>query len=143
LKIIIDTNVLISAALKGRKPREAILKILANPKLEWVVSPAILDEYRGVLSRPKLKLSESEKEEWLDILDLATIVIEANLEIDFPRDRKDAKFLACAVAVNADYLLTGDRDFEDVKELGKTQIVSVSRFLDLMQVDGEDEVKLG
>jgi putative PIN family toxin of toxin-antitoxin system len=141
LKIIIDTNVLISAALKGRKPREAILKILANPKFEWVVSPAILDEYRGVLSRPKLKLSESEKEEWFEILDLATIVIEANLEIDFPRDRKDAKFLACAVAVNADYLLTGDRDFEDVKELGKTQIVSVSRFLDLMKVDGEDEVK--
>jgi len=58
LKIIIDTNVLISAALKGRKPREAILKILANPEFEWVVSPAILDEYRGVLSRPKLKLSE-------------------------------------------------------------------------------------
>jgi len=139
LKIIIDTNVLISAALKGRKPREAILKILANPKFEWVVSPAILDEYRGVLSRPKLKLSESEKEEWFEILDLATIVIEANLEIDFPRDRKDAKFLACAVAVDADYLLTGDRDFEDVKELGKTQIVSVSLFLELIQVDGDNE----
>lgn len=139
LKIIIDTNVLISAALKGRKPMAAIFEILARPQCEWIVSQAILDEYRGVLSRPKLKLSQSQQEEWFLFLDLATIVIDVNLEIDFPRDRKDAKFLACAVVANADYLLTGDRDFEDVERLGKTQIVSVSQFLELIEVDGEDE----
>jgi uncharacterized protein len=52
------------------------------------------------------------------------------VEVDFPRDRKDAKFLACALAGNADFLITGDRDFSEVETLGNTKIVSVSGFLD-------------
>jgi predicted nucleic acid-binding protein len=52
------------------------------------------------------------------------------IEVDFPKDRKDAKFIACALAGNADFLITGDRDFTEVETLGNTQIVSVSGFLD-------------
>ena len=50
--------------------------------------------------------------------------------MDFPRDRKDAKFLACALADKADFLITGDRDFTEVETLGNTEIVSVSCFVD-------------
>jgi uncharacterized protein len=52
------------------------------------------------------------------------------VEVDFPRDRKDGKFLACALTGNADFLIAGDRDFTDVETLGNTKIVSVSGFLD-------------
>ncbi|MEG4419553.1 putative toxin-antitoxin system toxin component, PIN family [Microcoleus sp. LAD1_D5] len=58
--------------------------------------------------------------------------------IDFPRDRKDAKFLACALAGNANFLITGDRDFTEVETLGNTKIVSVSGFLDQILEEGED-----
>ena len=40
-----------------------------------------------------------------------TITFEADLEIDFPRDQKDAKFLELALATKADYLITGDNRF--------------------------------
>jgi predicted nucleic acid-binding protein len=48
--------------------------------------------------------------------------------VDFPRDRKDAKFIACAQTVNADFLITGDRDFTEAQNLGRTRIISVSLF---------------
>jgi predicted nucleic acid-binding protein len=52
--------------------------------------------------------------------------------VDFSRDLKDAKFLACAIAAEADFLITGDRNFTEIKNLGKTIIVSVSKFQKLI-----------
>ena len=51
---------------------------------------------------------------------------------DFPRDQKDAKFLACAQAAEADYFITGDRDFTEAKKLVTTTILSVSLFKQLV-----------
>lgn len=48
--------------------------------------------------------------------------------IPFPRDVKDAMFLACAVASDADYFITGDRDFTEARKLVNTRIVSVNQF---------------
>jgi predicted nucleic acid-binding protein len=50
------------------------------------------------------------------------------LAIDFARDRKDERFLACAVAAGADFLITGDADFNEAQNLVNTTIVSVSIF---------------
>ena len=95
---------------------------------DWLVSLEILSEYREVLSRPKFKLSEVIVKEWFDIFETATQLVKVDLSIDFPRDRKDAKFLACAMVSKADFLVTGDRDFEEVKDLGYTRIIMVSQF---------------
>jgi predicted nucleic acid-binding protein len=55
------------------------------------------------------------------------------LSIDFPRDTKDAKFLACALAAEADFLVTGDRDFTEAQKLIKTTIISVYSFKELLE----------
>jgi len=128
MRIVIDTNVLVSAAVTGRNPEAVILFIVESPDCEWVVSAEILREYKEVLSRSRLRLTESQKERWFNILERATILIEVNVEVDFPRDRKDAKFLACAVAGEADFLITGDRDFTEAENLTNTTIISVSLF---------------
>jgi len=135
MKIIIDTNVLVSAALKGRKPAAVIQMVVERPDLEWVVSPEILTEYQEVLSRRKLNLGEEVKREWLEIIDTNTTVIQVHFSVDFPRDRKDAKFLACAIVADADFFITGDRDFTDAQTLVNTTIISVSSFQDLMAED--------
>lgn len=125
MRVVIDTNVLVSAAVTGRNPEVVILFIIAN--FEWVVSAEILTEYKEVLSRSRLKLAEEQRERWFNILNTATTLIEVNVEIDFPRDRKDAKFLACAMAAEADFLITGDRDFIEA-QIPNTAIVSVFLF---------------
>lgn len=128
MRVVIDTNILVSAAVTGRNPEVIILFIVANPDLNWVVSAEILTEYKEVLSRSRLRLTEEQRERWFNILDTATTLIEVNVEIDFPRDRKDAKFLACAVAADADFLITGDRDFTEAQTLINPTIISVSLF---------------
>jgi len=87
-----------------------------------------MTEYTEVLQRRKLKLSAEVQQEWIDLLQTVTKLIEVNIEVDFPRDRKDAKFLACAIAANIDFLITGDQDFEDVQILENTTILSVRDF---------------
>ncbi|MBO3463906.1 putative toxin-antitoxin system toxin component, PIN family [Aetokthonos hydrillicola Thurmond2011] len=128
MKIIVDTNVLVSAVLKGREPRAVVQFIIDNTTCDWIVSEEILAEYKEVLSRSKFKLTSEIRLQWLEILDTVTTLIEVNEEIDFLRDKKDAKFLACAVAAEADFLITGDSDFNEARSLVKTTIISVSLF---------------
>jgi uncharacterized protein len=138
MRIVVDTNILVSAILRGRMPKIAIQSIVDRPDWKWLVSLEILAEYKDVLLRPKFKLSQEAIEEWWEIFDRVTQLIEVEVEVDFPRDRKDAKFLACALAGNADFLITGDRDFSEVETLGNTKIVSVSGFLDRILGEGLD-----
>ena len=51
-------------------------------------------------------------------------LVDVNIVVDFPRDQKDAKFLSCALAADADYLITGDADFSEAWKLTKTTIIS-------------------
>jgi uncharacterized protein len=135
--VIIDINILVSAVLRGREPRAVIQFIVENPEFKWIVSAEILAEYKEVLSRKKFKLTSEVKAEWFEIIDTFPTIIDVNVEIDFPRDRKDAKFLACAVAEDADFLITGDLDFTEAQTLVKTNIISVSLFKRLVCDVGE------
>lgn len=126
MKVVIDTNVIVSAALKDRDPEAVILFVAAHPDFQWVVSAPILDEYKAVLGREKFNLPKTLLQKWHEMLDLLTITVEVNLELNFPRDRKDAKFLECAMAADADYLITGDKDFTEAHKMVDTTIISVA-----------------
>jgi len=128
MKVVIDTNILVSAAIRDGIPEIVIQFIVDRPEFEWIISQEIMTEYTEVLQRRKLKLTEEVQQEWIDLLQTVTKLIEVNIEVDFPRDRKDAKFLACAIAANADFLMTGARDFEDVQILENTTILSIRDF---------------
>jgi putative PIN family toxin of toxin-antitoxin system len=135
MRIVIDTNVLISAILRDRKPEAVILFVVSNPDIEWIVTPDISDEYKNVLRRPKFRLPSNILNHWTKLIDSATTVItEKSPAIIFPRDQKDAIFLECALIGDADFLITGDGDFKDAKKLNNTKILSVSLFYQLMIV---------
>jgi uncharacterized protein len=114
--------------LRDRDPEIAILFIAARTDCEWVVSSDILTEYKEVLNRPKFKLPEELKRKWFSVLDTLTTLIDVEVEINFPRDQKDAKFLACALTANAEFFITGDRDFSEAQQLVSTIILPVSLF---------------
>jgi putative PIN family toxin of toxin-antitoxin system len=132
MKVVIDTNVLVSAALKDRIPEEVILFVASRADVQWMVSPEILAEYKEVLSRSKFALPQEIRRKWFDVLDTFTTVVEVDVVLDFPRDRQDAKFLACALATNADFFITGDRDFSQAQKLVNTTIISASLFKKLV-----------
>ena len=128
MKVIIDTSVLISAAISGRKPEAIILWLIDRRDVHWIVSEAILSEYKGVLSRPRFKLTAVQQESWSQVLEEATTLVSVNIKTNFPRNQKDVKFLSCAVASEADFLITGDRELREAQELIETTIISVSLF---------------
>lgn len=132
MKVVIDTNVLVSAALKNKDPEAVILFVTSQPDIEWIVSPAIVAEYKEVLARKKFGLPQEFLLKWFQFLDGVTVSVDVNLELEFARDRKDAKFLACALVSDAEFLITGDRDFSQAEKLVNTTIISVSLFKKLV-----------
>ena len=66
--VVIDTNVLVSAALRDRDPQAVIEWVLAQPDWDWVVSSTILAEYTEVLARSRLGLTGALRASWRDLL---------------------------------------------------------------------------
>ncbi len=132
IKVIVDTGITVSAAFRDRMPEEVILFVVEQEDFEWIVSSAILEEYTEVLARKKFNLPPEVLQKWREVFEQCTTTVEVDIEIDFPRDQKDARFLECALAAEADYLITGDKDFEEAQKLVKTTIISVSQFKKLV-----------
>lgn len=128
MKVVVDTNVFISAVWRDKNPEAVILWIIDQPKWEGLVSAEIMEEYKEVLHRPKFSFSAETLRKWETLLDRDTQPVRVDEQIDFPRDQKDAKFLACALANDADYLITGDSDFSEAGRLANITILSVSQF---------------
>ena len=125
---VIDTNIVVSAVLRDRDPETVIRFVIGHPQYEWVASRDILAEYANVLRRPKFRLPDAILQEWADVFATVVTLVDVAVVVDFPRDQKDAKFLACALAVEADYLITGDRDFTEAYKLLTTMVCSVPQF---------------
>jgi predicted nucleic acid-binding protein len=68
MKIIIDTNVIISAALRDRDPEIIILFVAQQPDFQWIVSDPILEEYKQVLGRKRFALPEDLLMRWTRLL---------------------------------------------------------------------------
>lgn len=128
MKVVIDTNVLVSAVLRDRDPEAVILFVLEQDDFTWVVSDAILTEYRNVLARKRLGIPDLIQQRWLELIGSLTSIVSVDQTISFPRDPKDAKFLACALSARAEFLITGDRDFSEARRLVSTKILSISQF---------------
>ena len=135
IRVVVDTGVVVSAAFRDRTPEEVILFIVGSEDFEWIGSDQILTEYNEVLSRKKFGLTPEVLQHWSVIFDECTTLVEPDIEIDFPRDQKDAMFLECALTSEADYLITGDKDFEEAKKLLTTTIISVSKFKEFVMED--------
>ena len=129
MRVVVDTNVVVSAILRDRNPEKAILQLVENPDCEWLASEEILAEYREVLRRPRFGLSPEILARWEERFRAAIALWPVTVPVDFPRDPKDAKFIACVLAAQADFLLTGDRDFEEAKTFPNVKMISVSRFV--------------
>ena len=80
------------------------------------------------MRRKKFSFPPETLQKWESLLDRDTHLVSVNMNIDYPRDQKDAMFLACALSNDADFFITGDGDFEEAYTVVNTTIVSVSMF---------------
>ena len=110
MKIVLDTNVIVSAFLSPEGKPAAILKMVLHDDLEICVNTAILVEYEQVLSRVKFseRISLASIQRFFEILfEIGTKVDYVPGDIDLP-DEADRKFYDTAIAASA-ILVTGNR----------------------------------
>lgn len=129
MNVLVDTNVLLSAALRDKLPERVVLFVAGRDDFRWLVTPEILAEYTEVLRRPKFGLTGESLQRWSELLAMRTMNIGSPPQApDFPRDPKDAPFLAAALAGHADFLITGGRDFLSARDVIATRIMNVAEF---------------
>jgi putative PIN family toxin of toxin-antitoxin system len=131
LKVVIDTNVLVSALLKPDSNPARIISLVMQQQLTLCLSKAILDEYKGVLGYGKFAgLDRAASQRLLAKLKKHSLWITPGPKIEaIGADPSDNKFLECAVAGNADYIISGDYHLKDLKTFGRSQIVDPGVFL--------------
>ena len=138
LKIVIDTNVFVSATVTEKGKPAQIVKAWREKKLEVIISPEILKEIGQVVFRHKIKKISfwTEKERYQFIEDLARICILTSGSLQLKQAVKhtqDHKFLIAAIEGKADYVVTGDRHLRDLGAYKGIKIVSANEFLQILE----------
>jgi len=134
LRIVLDTNVLVSALLKGGTPPGQILELVFTGQVKLVLEQQIFQEYRSVLSRSRFGISPLLAEKLLDFLAVASEWVLLPLEepaLEGILDASDLPFARVALAANAWALVTGNqRHFRCLHEYA-IPILTPSEFIDL------------
>ena len=127
MKIVIDTNVLVSGVFFGGFPRK-ILSSVVSQKITACATAEIINEYEEIVQE-----MIDRKQGHIDRLILSPLIkaieiIEPITHIEICRDPDDDKFLECAKDSHALYIVSGDKDLLVLKEYENIQIVTAKDF---------------
>ena len=135
LRIVLDTNVIISALIRPDSiPGSIVRAVVDEMAVRLVTSHALLAELRAVLDYPRLqrylKMDKDDKEEFTILLEQIADIVNTG---DYPvlgicRDPDDEPYLQAARAGRADYIVSGDQDLLVLGSMGSIRIVSPVEF---------------
>ena len=131
LRLVMDTNIVVSAALKPEGLQRTVLLLAITKPARLYVAPAILAEYRDVLSGPELQIRKGLRQQLLQLIEKRAHAVTPARHLQITRDPGDNIFVECADAARADYLVTGNtRHFPRFWK--KTKIITSREFLSLV-----------
>jgi putative PIN family toxin of toxin-antitoxin system len=131
LRLALDTNILVSAALKPEGLQRTVVLLAATRPAQWYVSEDILTEYRQVLARRELQIRKGLQQQLLQLIASRSHLVSPERCLQVTSDPGDNKFLECSDRARADYLITGNlRHFPRFWK--KTKIISSNDFLSLV-----------
>lgn len=130
MKVILDTNVLISGVFFSGPPYE-ILKAWRDGLLQIVLSPEILDEYYRVAKRLVERFPSIDPTPLLTLITANSEIVQApNLPSQVCEDPDDDKFLACALASNSKVIISGDKHLLKISGYREISVLSPSAFIE-------------
>ena len=132
MRVVLDTNVFISSFFGGN-PR-TIIDLWKDGSLTLCISQEIFDEYIEVLRRLGLD-NAPEMDELLKLFATGFHIVFTTRtpEIHVVADPDDDKFIACALALKAGYVVSGDKALLDVRRYQVVYIVTPREFLEIMR----------
>lgn len=131
LRLVIDTNVVVSAALNPQGLQRTVILLAITKPARWYISSAIFSEYREVLSRPEFKIRRGVRLRLLQLIEKRSYRVSPSRALNIASDPADNMFLECADAARADYLVTGNqRHFPDFWR--QTKVITSREFIDIV-----------
>ena len=133
-RVVLDTNVFISCFILSKVPHP-IVEAWQKERFVWILSQDIQDEYLSVIGRPKFCLTIQEVENFSNLLERAIGMgliekVESVSELNVVKeDPKDNKFLECAIAGEADYIVSGDHHLLNLQKYKNIRMISLREFL--------------
>jgi len=133
VKVVVDTNVLVSAFLFGGKPGKLIL-LWQRDTIRPLASKEIIEEYLRVLTYPKFKLAEEDINFLLyqEILPYFEVIDVKPGPSIIKKDPEDDKFIRCALAGKARCIISGDRHLLALKTYQKVKILTPLDFFQIV-----------
>jgi putative PIN family toxin of toxin-antitoxin system len=130
MKVVVDTNVVISGVFFGGMPSR-VLEAWRDGEFDLVVSPEVLEEYRRVGEELTARFPGVSLAPFLALLVMNAEIVEApGLSDQVSRDRDDDKFIACALAANCQTIISGDKDLLEVTGYQGLKVVAPRVFLE-------------
>lgn len=128
MRVVIDTNIMVSAYLGGAL--KVIIVAWKSGKFTLVVSDEIADEYRDVLQRPKFQIEQTELDDFFALLlDRAEFVIPLGTVNVVTDDASDNKFIEAAIAGKAKLIVSGDNHLLELKSFKDIPIITAKDFI--------------
>ena len=131
MRVVIDTNVLISAIFWTGKPKQILNKV-RQEEITFLTSEFILEELKNVLRKADkpFKLSEEDADRIVIAMRELAVVVKIGSHVSVCQDENDNRVLECALDGNADCIITGDFHLLQLGSFQKINIMTVSDFLD-------------
>jgi putative PIN family toxin of toxin-antitoxin system len=136
-RVVIDTSVLIRYLIK---PSAAIRELIEvrwlSDEIQMVTCPGLLAELKGVLGRDYIQdlIRPAEGQVLLDAIALKAEALPSLGPVpSYTRDPKDDKFVACALAGEAQYVITVDRDLLVLESLGSLLVITPEQFIAMLK----------
>ena len=131
LRLVLDTNIVVSAALKPEGLQRTVLLLAITKPANLYISDAIFAEYQEVLARPELQIRKGLRQQLLQLIRSHAHRVIPSQSLEVTGDPEDNKFLECADAARADYLVTGNqRHFPRFWK--KTTVITSREFLTIV-----------
>lgn len=130
MRVVLDTNVLVSSTLIEQGKPFKILKKAESGKIELFISPEIIQELEDVLLQDKIPFEKENVKEFVEkIISISTVVIPKEDFQVINKDPEDNKILECAIEAGTNYIISGDPHLLDLKNFKGIKILSPDEFL--------------
>ena len=141
MRVVLDANVLISAILSSEGHPAQIVSLWQEGRIELVVSEAVLGELDRVLHYPRIqeryRLPDELVHRFPELLRAGAILVQPDDELTvIDRDPTDNRYLECAVAGHAAYVVSGDDHLLAVGEYRGIRMLAPRDFLVLLKLEG-------
>jgi putative PIN family toxin of toxin-antitoxin system len=131
IRVVLDTNIVVSASLKEEGREAAVLSLALTGNLSLHVSEAILTEYEEVLHRKKFRLNPGRVDRLLDLIRGVSTLVTPSHVLSISPHEPDNRLLECADQAQADYLVTGNKRHFPKRWKG-TLVVNARELLELI-----------